>query len=69
MSWLTLPSVKSTDKKMTTLQDNIVKSENFIFFFLITVRPLIKYAKVKLRGLAALNGVKVSFAVRGIVLD
>ena len=38
-------------------------------FFLITVRPLIKYAKVKLRGLAALNGVKVSFAVRGIVLD
>ena len=54
---------------MTTLQDNIVKSENFIFFFLITVRPLIKYAKVKLRGLAALNGVKVSFAVRGIVLD
>ena len=60
--------MKSTDKKMTTLQDNIVESENFIFF-LITVRPLIKYAKVKLRGLAALNGVKVSFAVRGIVLD
>ena len=53
---------------MTTLQDNIVESENFIFF-LITVRPLIKYAKVKLRGLAALNGVKVSFTVRGIVLD
>ena len=33
---------------MTTLQDNIVESENFIIFSSITIRTLIDYAKQKL---------------------
>ena len=44
LSGLTLPSVKSTDMKMTTLQDNIVESENF-FKSSITFRILLDYAK------------------------